>query len=219
MIQLTYSFMASILRELLPALMSENRIGEWFTFSQISSSVTLLHYKFLEVIARHFSFEANPPISPPSVSCSEMEVERQFRVTLDTVIRFVLVELMLVKREYVQQEMDNLIGNMLLTYLPVGVVEFSEQQAKQKLPQIIGQYFLTIPKVPQAVRVYYNPLLFDFNVKARVQAISVFKKKFSRAEIFGLFSVWYSSKQVEDILLKNFRKMGKDFEIKLLIPK
>lgn len=54
------------------------------------------------MIARHFSFEANPPISPPSVSCSEMEVERQFRVTLDTVIRFVLVELMLVKREYVQ---------------------------------------------------------------------------------------------------------------------
>ena len=60
------------------------------------------------------------------------------------------------------------------------------------MPYSIGKYFISVVKANQNLRIYYNPLLMDFNVKARIQQISDFKKKFSRAEINGIFSFWYS---------------------------
>lgn len=41
-------------------------------------------------------------------------------MTLDTILKFIAVELMLVKREYVKEEMDELMMNMLTVYLPIG---------------------------------------------------------------------------------------------------
>ena len=87
------------------------------------------------------------------------------------------------------------------------------------MPDIISEYFLEITKDFQTKYVSYNSLLLSFNVKARVQQISFYKKKFSRAELFGLFSCGYTEKEMDDILMKNFRKMGKAYEIKLIIPK
>lgn len=63
------------------------------------------------------------------------------------------------------------------------------------MPEIVAQYFITISKGTQhTVRIHYDPLAFNFNVKARVQEISAFKKKFTKAEINGFFSSWYSEK-------------------------
>ena len=49
--------------------------------------------------------------------------------------------------------------------------------------------------------------------------MSSLKKKFTMAEIKGIFSVWYSPEEINNIVLKNLRKMGKEYEIKLVIPK
>lgn len=77
------------------------------------------------------------------------------------------------------------------------------------MPDIVAQYFITVSKGQHTLRIQYNSLTFNFNIKARVQEISSFKKRFTKAEIYGLFSSWYSEKEIDDILLKNFRKMGK----------
>ena len=59
----------------------------------------------------------------------------------------------------------------------------------------------------------------DYQIKNRIQVIANYKKKFSKAEIVGIFGCWYSNKEIDDLMMKNFRKMGKEYEIKLLIPK
>ena len=60
------------------------------------------------------------------------------------------------------------------------------------LPEVIAQYFLLIPRKDVAIYLYYNPLLMSVNIRARIQAISAFKKRFSLFEVKGIFSNWYS---------------------------
>lgn len=102
------------------------------------------------------------------------------------------------------------MANMLVAYLPVGDPDFSETKVKERLPEIIAQHFVTVSRGGQhIVRTYYDPLTVVFNIKARVQEMSGYKKKFTKAEIYGFFSLWYTDKEIDDIILKNFRKMGK----------
>lgn len=46
-----------------------------------------------------------------------------------------------------------------------------------------------------------------------------FKKKFSRAEVLGFLAPWHTGQEAEEILMKKFRKIGKEYEIKLIMPK
>ena len=103
--------------------------------------------------------------------------------------------------------------------MPIGHESFTESKAKERIAELTGQYYVGVVKENLPFFIYYDPLLMDFSPKARIQHMSSFKKKFSRSEINGFFFKWYSQQEVDDILLKNFRKMGKDYEIKLIIPK
>lgn len=55
-LQLSYGFMAAVIRELMPVLTSEGLVGEYFTFCQLAGKAPLVDVSFLEVIARHFCF-------------------------------------------------------------------------------------------------------------------------------------------------------------------
>jgi hypothetical protein len=92
--------------------------------------------------------------------------------------------------------MEELSGKMLSLYLPTGREEFSEEKAKARMADVVGRYFLTVSRGPKNVRIYYDPLLMDFNIKARVQHISSYKKKFSRAEINGIFTLWHTPQEL-----------------------
>jgi hypothetical protein len=59
------------------------------------------------------------------------------------------------------------------------------------LPEITGLYFMHVPQKENTFYTYYDPLNFNVSVKARVQAMSSFKKRFSYAELWGFFSPWY----------------------------
>lgn len=50
------------------------------------------------------------------------------------------------------------------------------------MSDIVAGYFITVSKGGQhTLRMQYDPLTFNFNIKTRVQEISSFKKKFTKA--------------------------------------
>lgn len=78
--------------------------------------------------------------------------------------------------------MDELMMNMLTVYLPIGQPDYSEEKAKERMSDIVAGYFITVSKGGQhTLRMQYDPLTFNFNIKTRVQEISSFKKKFTKA--------------------------------------
>ena len=85
------------------------------------------------------------------------------------------------------------------------------------------------------IRVFYDPLEIESSLKGRIKFMSNFKSRFSREEIRGVFEgmvIQESSKEIkqinqggrksidmDDLLLRNFRKFNELYEIKLILPK
>lgn len=52
----------------------------------------------------------------------------------------------------------------------------------------MGFYFLTVPKPPTTIRLYYDPLLIGSSIKERLEFLRIYKKKFTLSELQGTFS-------------------------------
>lgn len=83
-------------------------------------------------------------------------------------VRFVLLEHLLVKQEYTVKEMDSSLWNLLITYLPIGLPAFEEDKAKKTLQELIGDYFFMIPQQAINIRVAYDPMLANSTIKDRL---------------------------------------------------
>jgi hypothetical protein len=103
LLQLSLSFLNEALKELLPLLTAEGRLGREFTYGQIRSSLHLIDPSIFDVIARYFSLEASPALAPPSITFDEMEVERRYRITLPSLLKFFMTELLLSRSQYSEQ--------------------------------------------------------------------------------------------------------------------
>lgn len=79
---------------------------------------------------------------------------------------------------------------------------------------------MTIPNNPAPIRFYYDVLTVNSTVRERLDFLRNFKKKFTLSEIKGIFShMVINEGEIGNILLKNFRKVGLEYELKLIIPK
>lgn len=103
-----------------------------------------------------------------------------------------MVEMAISKQEYTDYEMQEVLKTFKALHLPFGHSDFTEEKVNEKLPEVIAQYFLCIPRKENITYVYYNPNFMNVSIKARVQDMSAFKKRFSLFEIQGIFSNWYS---------------------------
>jgi hypothetical protein len=152
-----------------------------------------------------------------------MEVEQpvplRFKLKLESIARFVILEHALAKQEYTVKEMDGSLWSLMLTYLPVGLLAFEEDKAKKALQDLVGYYFFTIPKQAVTVRIVYDPQLANSTIKDRLEFLRGFKKKFSLSELKGVFGRMAREVDVGDVLMKHFRKCGQEYEMKLVIPK
>ena len=77
------------------------------------------------------------------------------------------------------------------------------------LPEVIARYFLSITIKEKTNFVQYDPLGMNAAIKARVQEMGAIKKRFLKVEVEAILSTWYSVEEMEGIILKNFRKVGK----------
>mgnify|MGYP000250576016 CR=1 FL=1 len=109
-----------MLKMLLTSLAAEQFLGQWFSYSQVQETVPLIDLKFLDVLARNFDFQTEPALQPPSISSKEVDINRRYKVTLESILKFFMTELFISKKEYSQYDLDDAIKHLELLYLPVG---------------------------------------------------------------------------------------------------
>jgi hypothetical protein len=204
----------SIMRVLLPFLMELGATGEWFTFDQVASLGSLRHERIMQMLAKLFDFEVEGSNDGGFGLSEPMEMEEatplRYRLKVDSIVRFVLMEHYLAKQEYSAKEMDISLWKLILTYLPVGLPAFEEDKARQALQELLGVYFMTILKQTYPIRTIYDPLLTNSTIKDRLEFLRTLKKRFSLSELRGVFGRMARVGEAElgDVLVKHFRKCG-----------
>jgi hypothetical protein len=118
----------SVMRVLLPFLMELGVTGEWFTFDQVASLAGLKHERIMQMLAKLFDIEVEGSSDGGYGLSEPMEMEEaaplRYKLKVESIVRFVLLEHCLAKQEYSAKEMDVSLWNLILTYLPVGLPGF-----------------------------------------------------------------------------------------------
>ena len=118
----------SIMRVLLPFLMEQGLTGEWFTLDQVASLDGLKHGRIMQMLGKLFEMEVEGRNDGGFGVSEMMEMEEatalRYRLKVESIVRFVLMEHYLAKKEYSAKEMDVSLWNLILTYLPVGLPGF-----------------------------------------------------------------------------------------------
>jgi len=78
------------------------------------------------VIAKYFKMEMDPAANAPSIACNEMEMERRYKLGLESMLIFFMLELTLAKQEYTEYEMEEALKTFKAIYIPFGHPEFTE---------------------------------------------------------------------------------------------
>jgi hypothetical protein len=162
----------SILRELLPFLMERGLTGEWFTYEQVEPLGLVRHQRVLELLAKVLEMEVDGSSDRAFGLSEPMEMEQpaplRFKLKLESIVRFVILEHFLAKQEYSVKEMDASLWNLIVTYLPIGLPAFEEEKARKLLQELLGLYFMTISRQTLMVRTTYDPLLVNSTIKDRL---------------------------------------------------
>lgn len=118
----------SIMRVLLPFLMEQGLTGEWFTLDQVASLDGLKHGRIMQMLGKLFEMEVEGRNDGGFGVSEMMEMEEatalRYRLKVESIVRFVLMEHYQAKKEYSAKEMDVSLWNLILTYLPVGLPGF-----------------------------------------------------------------------------------------------
>lgn len=160
--------LVGVMREVLPSLMEAGTTGEWFGWAEVAGAVR--HERVLQLLAKELDLDAEGAAGAVFGLGETMEVEGplRFRVKVESIARFVLLEHVVAKQEYSAKEMDESLWKLMLAYLPAGRPGFEEERARAALQELLPQYFLTVPRASLSVRVAYDPLLANSTVKDRL---------------------------------------------------
>lgn len=72
--------------------------------------------------------------------------------------------------------------------------------------------------------IYYNYMTIDSEISSRLKMLGGYKNRWKINELKSIFrGVQFTEdgkyKQLQDVLLKKFRKYGEEYEIKFILPK
>lgn len=130
-------------------------------------------------------------------------------VPVSAIVRFVLSEMSTSKQEFVKGEFDSILSRLLGIYLPAGM------EHPKELPEI-AEYFLEVHQ-NGVVYTAYNVLELPQTPSELVQLLSKIKLRYSYNEIVGLFRCVCRGKNIEEALIRHFRKYSKDYELKAVL--